>query len=78
MPSIAELEVEWQNAGKGMVAITPLARGIGADPASMRKRARKMGLLLEQAWVRDSKGCRQSTLCTDAAGEAALRAWYAK
>jgi hypothetical protein len=78
MPSIAELEAEWANAGTGMVAITTLARDIGADPSSMRKRARKMGLLLEQAWVRDSKGCRQSTVCTDAAGAAALRVWYAK
>lgn len=76
-PTLEEVIAEW-NGGYGRVAISGLARDMGVNASSMRKRAHKMKVTLEYSWVRDSEGRRQSTLCTDTIGAIALRAWYAK
>lgn len=59
-----------------MVRLTELARGLGRDPAKVRKMASKLGCLVEYRYLMDSDGRRQRTTTTNPAGADALTRWY--
>jgi hypothetical protein len=53
-----------------------IAKDLGRNPSSIRKRAKKMKLWLEKAWCVSSQGTHQEMWVTNPEGRAALVAWY--
>ena len=59
------------------IALRALALELGVCISSMRKKANKIGCLIEKRWL-VAGSSRQACLVTDPAGAEALRRWFAR
>jgi hypothetical protein len=78
VPTMTELHTNTLYLFQSPVGLTlgEIAKDLGRNPSSVRKRAKKMKLWMEKAWCVSSQGTHQEMWFTNPEGRAALEAWY--